>query len=347
VQRAPRPLLPQLRLQPLNAQRGTTEARPTRTATLPDGGTTTEYRIGGEVHSVPIPPVDFDPLTATEAGLERYGLPPRPAVGPERDDWLATMTNWERNPDPGLCLTDLWTSSMSPIDSASGGQTPGYAGAAFNTYNWAGYTTDLAVHAYIAVQGDFYHPTKYATACSGPTAASWTGLGGMNSESLIQTGTAILANDAQVAWYEYLGPGDAGIPLTVMSGVSVAHGHRIHTYVVHQTSTGLTTFYVANNTNGQSKSVIVDLDTGTYYDGASTDFNDERLTYSGSFTPLVRFLQIDWWNTKVQKTSGAWYTLGCQAEKDVKMVNVAGQTMAYPNAMSSTTTFRDNWVRCN
>lgn len=254
---------------------GSTPIRPVSSTIRADGGTDTFFDVEGDgtLTKVPTPPPSFDPITASDDDLESYGLPPRPSNRDAAAVWSADMENWKRNPDPGLCATDY---------------------RAVQSGNWAGYFADGSAGSYHAVQGDYRQPSSLSTTCANSTLASWTGLGGYDSEKLIQAGTAyLLGSTTAVAWYEYLGPNGQGIPLTVMAGVTISPGDRIHTYEVIQTSTGQTTFYVANLTNGTSKSVIKTLSVSTYYDGSTAEFIDERLTYSGSLTALRRFSDVN------------------------------------------------------
>jgi hypothetical protein len=307
---------------------GTTAIQAVSKKVRPDGGTDTYYDIDhdGTLTDVPTPPPGFDPLSASDVDLESYGLPPRPANADAAAAWSAEMKGWRRNPDPGLCDTDY---------------------RAAQSLNWAGYYAAGSAGTYRAVQGDFRQPSSLSTTCANSTLASWTGLGGYNSEKLIQAGTAyLLGSSTAVAWYEYLGPNGQGINLTVMSGVTISAGDRIHTYEVIQTSTGQTTFYVANLTNGTSKSVIKTLSVSTYYDGSTAEFIDERLTYSGVLTPLRRFSDVNWTNAKVFLADGTWHSLGSQSEHAINMVNASLHTLAFPFALSSTTTFTERWNDC-
>ena len=322
---------------------GTTWVRPSSGSTLPDGGTMNQYNIHGETHEVPVPPVGFSPMTASDASLESYGMPPRPTDAAGLSAWKADMANWRRTPDRGLCETPYRSDASKAATTASDDTQ-----AAQLSLNWAGYVIDTTSNAYIAVQGDFTQPTVKDTVCTTETEASWTGLGGFNTARLIQTGTAYLrGSTTPVAWYEYLGANGAGINLTTMPSVTVHKGDRIHTYVVIQTSTGKTTFYVADNTTGTSQSVIKTLSVGTYYDGSSTDFIDERLSVGGTIQTLYDFTNVAWTNTKVQNTAGTWSTLGSHTEVAVDMVNVVDHDiLAAPAAMSSTTTFLDDYKQC-
>lgn len=73
---------------------------------LPDGGTDYVYDTDGDgigETRVPIPPADFDRLTATDQQIERYGLPPRPTDPESLARWRDTVGRG-RNAGPGLAI---------------------------------------------------------------------------------------------------------------------------------------------------------------------------------------------------------------------------------------------------
>jgi peptidase A4-like protein len=321
---------------------GTVWQRPVSTSRLSDGGTLHHYVFGGDATDVAVPPVGFSPGGASDAALARYGMPPRPSGGADLAAWNADMASWHRTPDRGLCTTDAKADADQP------GTVPSDAdptGARFSL-NWGGFITDETSNTYIAVQGDWTQPSVSDTICNNETHAAWVGLGGYNTDRLIQDGTAYLrGSTTPVAWYEYLGTGGVGINLTTMPSVTVHKGDRIHSYVVIQRSSGQTTFYVADNTTGTSQTVIKTLSVSTYYDGTSSDFIDERLSY-GSIQNLYNFVHTSWTNTKVQNLAGTWLTLGSRNEITLDMENIDNDILVSPGTMTSTTTFLDDYKQC-
>jgi peptidase A4-like protein len=302
--------------------------RPTSVEHRADGGTINDYWRDGVLTQVPLPPASFKPLTASAADLAAYGFPPRPDTQDELIAWQSDLASWKPTPDIGAC------------------EVPGLT-AAFNNPIWSGYDADsTSSSTYIAVQGDYHQPTKGSTSCASPQEVSWVGLGGYHTGRLMQDGTGIDATGHYYAWYEWLNDtNDIGI--TKMASVTVHAGDRIHTYVVHQTSgSGQTTFYVADNTTGTSQSRIVNLGSA-YYDGSSAEMIDERPSIGGIPTNLTNFGTVNWTNAKVQRSNATWYTLGSQTnvEFDMWATNFS-HILAFPDVMSSSTTFSDTWYRC-
>jgi hypothetical protein len=165
----------------------------------------------------------------------------------------------------------------------------------------------------------------------------------------MQDGTGIDTNGRLYAWYEYLyfdsGGGFHGIPVTEIPAIVVHTGDRMHAYVVHQTSgTGHTTFFVADNTTGVSRSILHDL-SSAYYDGTYAEWIDERPSIGNVPQPLTNFGHINWTNTKAQKSNTTWYNLGSLPYLKEDMTQP--EALAYPNALSSSTTFTDYWYNCS
>ena len=253
------------------------------------------------------------------------------------------MAAWRRTPDLGLCETQARAEASQDVVVDDSEDPSGSR----NSLNWAGYVTDETSNTYIAVQGDWTQPAVADTICNNETEATWVGLGGYNTARLIQAGTAYLRGSTiPIAWYEYLGANGAGIGLTGMPSVTVRKSDRLHAYVVIQRSTGQTTFYVADNTTGTSQTVIKTLSVSTYYDGTSPDFIDERLSYGGVIQNLYNFTNVPWTNTKVQNTAGTWSSLGSHGEIALNMRNIDTDILAAPGAMTSTTTFLDDYKQC-
>jgi Peptidase A4 family len=303
--------------------------QPTSVAVLPDGGQIDTYDSGARV---PVPPKGFSPMTASDAALATYGFPPRPTDVVALSAWQSNMTTWTWTPDTGLCATDKRATTL--VSS-----------------NWAGYLATSPTPVFIATQGDYHQAAKGSTSCSSPQEVSWVGIGGQASPTsgLIQDGTGIDTTGALYAWYEYLYFDSNGVMhgifLTKMPSVTVHAGDRIHSYVVHQTSgSGQTTFYVADNTTGTSKSVIQDL-SSSYYDGRTAEWIDERLTVGGGLAPLTNFGNINWTNTKAQKSNATWYNLGNLTYDKVDLT--IPHALAYPGALTSSTTFTDTWYNCS
>jgi hypothetical protein len=308
---------------------GETWLQPTAVEKQSDGGQLDDYWIDGLLNQVAVPPRNFQPLTASDEALAMYGFPARPAAEDALAAWTDDLANWKPTPDLGLCQTTM----RATVVQAS---------------NWSGYYATVSSNLYIAAQGDYHQPTAGSTSCTSPQEVSWVGVGGVYSNALIQDGTGISTSGGYYAWYEYLNTSGGGISITKLPSVTVHAGDRMHSYTVHQTSgVGQTTFYVADNTTSTSQSVIVNL-SSSYYDGRTAEWIDERPLVNGSNSPLRNFGTVNWTNTQAQRANSTWYTLGSQPYVEVDMMdNTFSHYLAFPNSLSSNTTFTDNWFRCS
>ena len=255
---------------------------------LPDGGEIHHYKVDGDT-MVPEVPSEFNPLSATAEQLDTYGFPPRPTSSSALAQWEDDMANWQHTPDRGLCITNSHFSTDTP---------------------WSGHVVPRSVDTYIAVQGNFKQPYYGSSNCTDPEEGSWTGIGGYETGSLLQTGTA-MRSTGKYAWYEYIDPAHPN-PAIEMPSVSVHAGNRIHTYVLYQRSTGRTTFYVANNSNGTQQSVIRVL-SSSYWDGMSAEAIDEAPVGAD----LADFDTVSWGNLQAEDLAGDWHSFGSQGKTRV------------------------------
>ena len=304
---------------------------------LPDGGNLDWY-LGTGSPRVPVPPSTFDPLSATASELEGYGFPPRPSDASALADWTSEMQSWKPTPDYGLCQMPAPLGSGAHASLTDASNSWAHVGS-----SWSGYVAKQTTTTYIATQGDFYQAAYHTTYCDKPMLwGSWTGLGGYYADTggIIQTGTAVSISGSSPTYYAWTEVYPL-LPKT-WSQVVVHPGDHIHTYVVYQRSTGLTTMYVADDTTGTQKSEI-ETQPLQYYDGRTAEAIDER----NGDSPLLNFGTVGWFNLKVQKTSGTWYTLGSQSPEAQEIYsNFTKQILSLPDGMSSSTAFTDRWYSC-
>lgn len=83
----------------------------------------------------------------------------------------------------------------------------------------------------------------------------------------------------------------------------------------------------------------------SYYDGTYAEWIDERPSDAFGPVPLTNFGHINWTNTKAQKSNTTWYNLGSLSYLKEDMTQP--EALAYPNALSSSTTFTDWWYNCS
>lgn len=196
--------------------------------------------------------------------------------------------------------------------------------------------------------GDFVQPTIQSNCNSNTYESTWVGLGGnIGSSSLVQTGTAMNTKNGgrnYYAWYEYLSANHPN-PEIVFTRVTVRPGDRIHCYCSFQRSNNKFNAYIANNTNGTSQAVIVNISASEYYDGTSAEFINERPYLSNGtstwLAPLTKYGTTNWTNCQVFRTTSTWTNLGSLSSTRVIMTN-GSRTLATPSGLSGKT-FTSTW----
>lgn len=316
-----------------------TPASPAAVKALPGGGTDYVYDIGGTTNHVPVPPPGFRPENATADQLDEYGFPPRPSDPTELSDWLKDMSQWKATSVPTVCNLPAVAAIGDPAEGE-----PSDPSAARRFYNWAGfYTRDSSDH-WKSVKAEYNQPDNFADPCTDSWEVSWVGLGGVDSNSLLQDGTGM--HNGKWAWYEYISPNnDSHI---VQTTLSVSAGDHMHVETDYSPSGNKVTFFIQNQTTGGSRNVVVDGIGDAYYDGSHGDFIDERPTVSGSFAPLRNFDHVHWTNAKVETKAGDWNSLGSESHRRVEMIAQGnGTRLAEPDPLDTNTEFHDFWYHCN
>lgn len=200
-------------------------------------------------------------------------------------------------------------------------------------------------NAFAQVQGDFVQPTIQSDCANNTYESTWVGLGGYNSGKLVQTGTAMNTSGGgrnYYAWYEYLSPSHPN-PEIRFSKVTIRPGDRIHTYCSFQRANNKFNAYVANNTNGTSQSVIVNISASEFYDGTTADFINEAPSVGGNTASLTKYGTTNWTNCQVFRTTSTWANLGSLTTESIIMKSKDGnRTLATPSGLSGQT-FKSTW----
>lgn len=120
-------------------------------------------------------------------------------------------------------------------------------------------------------------------------------------------------------------------------------GDRIHTYCSFQRANNKFNAYVANNTNGTSQSVIVNISASEFYDGTTADFINEAPSVGGNTASLTKYGTTNWTNCQVFRTTSTWANLGSLTTESIIMKSKDGnRTLATPSGLSGQT-FKSTW----
>ena len=299
---------------------------------LSDGGKIYVYYIDGIENDFPVPPAGFKPIEASDEELATYGFPPRPDNEAELTEWNENMAAYKYTPIPQISQSDVIHGTYLPhfTDNHS---NPKSLDQTTGSSNWSGY---VSKGSFAMVQGDFTQPTIDPSNPSYTHESTWTGLGGYNSGKLVQTGTAMntyAGNNHYYAWYEYLSPANPN-PEIQFNSITVNPGDNIHTYCSFQQANNLFNAYVANNTNGTSQSVLVNISASEYFDSGTAEFINEKPSWGVTDNGLTKYGTTYWWNCQAYTMSCVWQSLGSTTYDKVIMYNTSGAKRAEPTAVN-------------
>ncbi|KPV44298.1 G1 family glutamic endopeptidase [Alicyclobacillus ferrooxydans] len=321
---------------------------------LTDGSKQYIYYIDGVKNSFFIPPASFNPYTASNQDLLKYGYPSRPDKASlsateyqsEMQDWSSFVshhkspTSYPQNIVVQSDTSNGQSSTTSSTNTSNSTQDSWYS-------NWSGYMATSSYNEWTIASGEFYQPSwTYLSSYPNAQESTWAGLGGAanSSSDLLQDGTAIDTGGQMVAWYEYLNSGYDSKQID-MPSVVVHTGDHIKAYVSYDSSTGTTLFDVIDYTDNTSSAAQLS-NSSIYYDGRYAEFICERPKVGGSFTPLADFSQADFFEAQVYSIYNSWNQVGALNNEHIEMTsNGASTGTPLANAaITSSNTFWDSLV---
>jgi len=208
-----------------------------------------------------------------------------------------------------------YTNNTAPNVSSSNG----------NSRNWAGYVANSA--SYTAVSGTWTVPQPTSNGHTA-TDATWVGIGGVNSNDLLQSGTQnVVSPSGQVtttAFYELL-PAES----TQITSLTVKPGDSVTVSITQQSSEQwLINFN--DNTSNQNYQTTVAYNSSL----SSAEWIEEAPSNGVSVLPLDNFGTIQFTNSSITQDGSQISVTGANAHA-VTMVNEQGQNLATSSALGS------------
>lgn len=191
--------------------------------------------------------------------------------------------------------------------------------------NWAGYVSTTG--PYSSVGASWVVPT--ATSSSVAADATWVGIGGVNSQDLIQAGTqgTDLGNGVvqYIAWYELLPAGMVQIPLTINPGDSM-------TISIAQQTSNTWTISFRDNTTNQNYITTVNYTSSE----SSAEWIEEMptLAITNSFVPLDNFDSVQFTGGYAIH-NGITLNISQSGAQPLTMVTSNNQILAAPSSLDS------------
>ena len=244
------------------------------------------------------PPASFNPLTATDAELDRYGFPRRPS----RDLGADVLARWERRVMsqtrivPQLKQTNTFHAPIRSLKQikASGGTIEA------NSENWSGYAIVDPSNPFAKpgsqVEAQYIVPKPVSGCESGSetySSANWVGIDGAFSNDVLQAGTETdldcAAGASYYAWIEWYP--NSEIRVTNLA-VSPGDLMSVSAFIAADASKHLS---IENLTTRKSVSLAMTPPRGTELVGNSIEWIVERPTINNAaLSKLTNYLLNPW-----------------------------------------------------
>lgn len=196
--------------------------------------------------------------------------------------------------------------------------------AASRSTNWSGYAA--SGRNYTSVTGTWTVPNVSATTAGAD--ATWVGIGGLDTEDLIQAGTMATATGSgsvtYEAWIELLPAASRTVPLAVSAGDSVS-------VTLTERSPDRWLIAMKNNTTSGTYSVTVSYESTR----SSAEWVQEAPSTVRGIVPLSGFGSVRFTGgTAVRE--GKTLTISALGATAISMYNRADQPLAIPSALDAT-----------
>lgn len=284
-----------------------------RVTTTPPAGSVCLHCSAPNATAVPMPPRGFNPVTATDQQLSLFGFPPRPDATKASEAyvmWKKAMLAAPNRIVPKLQATNI---SNGPIKFAGNNAFAGANAAdrsaralptAVTSPNWSGYVVNNPMgpfkQAGTYVYGSFIVPSAQQAngACDGgwDDSSQWVGIDGYGSPDVLQAGIeadAYCANGMMQTfyspWYEWYPFNEVRI-----TNMFIGPGDLIYVYVWAD-STTVGHYYIADQTTGQSSTLVFNAPSGTALKGNSIEWIVERPESNGTLTTLTNYTTDPWY----------------------------------------------------
>jgi hypothetical protein len=189
--------------------------------------------------------------------------------------------------------------------------------------NWSGYAASAG--RFTSVTATWIVPTVSAT--SSGADATWVGIGGLNSNDLIQAGTQAMVDGSGTveysSWIETLPQSSRTVPLSVSAGDSV-------TVTVTQQSGNDWLIAMKNNTTKGTYSVTVQYSSSN----SSAEWVQEAPSVGRGLVALDQFGTVQFTGASAVR-DGKTLSLSAIGAKAITMINGQGQAIAQPSTIAS------------
>ncbi len=313
------------------------------------------------------PPAGFDPLTASNDLLTKFGFPVKPDDPSAAAIWTKQMQKVKaylasKPPLSGLCTLPAReepptqvSDATAGLQTSNGSQSVTSSQAPHNSLNWGGmWNNDKPSNFYTSISATYKQPT-FVSACTSTSGHStWVGLGGISGRPLMQVGTDHVRGNLSsdfAFWETFGGPVPTG-GQNVIPNMSVHAGQPYTAEVYYDKNADVATFRVIDK-NGNTQGYLLHGYTvnGTFYPASDWYYGDpaeviDERTYYGF---LPQFTETTgptaWSNIQANEQNAGnfpWQEVDMYAES-----NGQGDLLDYPEFPGgSTFTMNNRWWNC-
>ena len=259
-----------------------------------------------EVHTFPLPPKDFDPLTASPQALERHGFPRRPDPVEMPDaaaKWIAAFRHYPR--------FEHITPEFQAIEHRHAPNlrtekdTEGNVNA--TSSNWSGSVLFIGGNDRFSwITGSWTVPHCYPTPGTSDTeySSAWLGIDGDGSPDVMQAGTETDSDGTCYAWFEWFPEFSIGI-----SNFQVSPGDVV-ALVLCATSSTTAWMSIGNMTSAQYTNFSFSAPNGTALVGNCAEAVVERPGIDGALAELPRYGEVFFDDTTAYSANGLSCPIG-------------------------------------
>ena len=281
-------------------------------------------------------PHGFNPVTASDADLERYGYPPRPDMNAP----AGAYAEWERAVIAGR-IRVASTGVFRPDQVHGIVRRDG----SVQSSNWSGMVAKGSGTQYTHVVGKWVVPPVSTREDRSPAYSSiWVGLGGYNSSDIVQDGTEQDAAyflgsivSSYDVWIEYYPDGGS----TELPNFLVSPGDQVYMSAKtcrNQQNQLVGCFYLVNYTQNERTSAAERSPNGRF-DGDTAEWILERPQVNGNLYDLPDYNVVETTDMQAYDTTqGKYVTYGNEPFDAVSMVNFNdNDLLSQPTSLSKST----------
>ena len=192
--------------------------------------------------------------------------------------------------------------------------------------NWAGYVADAGYAKYTGISGAWVVP-KIKKSAHFSADATWVGIGGVNSEDLIQSGTETsvdaLGQTTYQAWIEMLPKPPVYLPMQISAGDKI-------NVIIKNISGKKWQVQLKNLSTGQEYSKVVNYSSSL----SSAEWIEEAPSDQLGIIPLDNFKKVKFTNTAAL-VNGLVENLSESQAQLVNIGNYAGKVLAKTSSINS------------